>query len=115
MALREQHEANEKMELVELDFNNYALVKLTEHWKKIYDQFFLSRRLNPNDYPIKTTEDWFAKIQLWELMEIFWSAMYNWNPNSPFEDMNFKMEMEKKVTSGKKESDFWKRVLDVIE
>lgn len=61
------------------------------------------------------TRDWFAKIQLWELMEIFWSAMYNWNPNLPFEVMNFKMEVEKKNDSDKEKHNFWGKVLDVLQ
>lgn len=95
MAPKENLETQDNENIAQCNFNNYVLVKLTEHWVKSREKYFQELWLNIKDNPLKIDQKWYLRIQLRELMQIFWKEMFNWNPNIPFE-MNFKIEIEPK-------------------
>ncbi|EKD66719.1 MAG: hypothetical protein ACD_49C00020G0009 [uncultured bacterium (gcode 4)] len=95
MVPKENLETQNNENMAQCNFNNYAFVKLTEHWIKVREKYFQKLGLDAKNHPLEVDLKWFAKIQLWELMKIFWNEMKQASLNLPF-DMNFQIEVEPK-------------------
>ena len=124
----------EEQKALELNFNWYVVVSLTEDWKNILKKYFLDalkdydfyknygyssmeeyveKEQLPNYY-----KDGYCKIQLRELMHIFWRYLFNGTLKRPFEGNKIyflESNNEEAIDWAKKVSGKMnKRLLDVL-
>lgn len=130
----ENLESKEKFHWVECNFNDYVIVKLSEKWEKIYneylqdsyweirnqrsDQWVLSENFKKKrkqwlqDKLSQVDKDWVLKIQLHELMHIFWPSMVQ-GGDLPFKNMN--IIMTNQPSSEVNQDHGWKDVFDCLK
>lgn len=96
MPLRENIEKEGSMEIRKSNFNSFVYVKLTSEGLKMREQYIKDLWVNPEAIPLITDSEWYSEIQLYELMQIFWSYT-DFSKLEEYFEMNFKIQLVKQV------------------
>jgi hypothetical protein len=75
--------ATENLDYLDVNINQWALVKLTQAGEEIHRKYYSGLGV---PYHQPRVIDGFWEFQLWELMLIFGSEMVNGNPDQMFVD-----------------------------
>ena len=79
--------------IIDFNFNHDILVKITYNGIRIREKYWKERWIVPMP-ALKTDKDWFSKIPLRDVMDVFWSSISYWGLLPLPIEMNFKIEVK---------------------